>query len=57
MRLLAGVLTSVAGFLAFNVVDGVFGDRESILGLLLCIAVTIVVIRRSRPPEAGTDAS
>jgi hypothetical protein len=57
MRLLAGVLTSLAGFLAFNVIDGVFGDRESILGLLLCIAVTIVVIRRSRPPEAGADAS
>jgi uncharacterized membrane protein YuzA (DUF378 family) len=54
--LLAAVLTGLAGFLAFNVVDGVFGLVESILGLVACIAVTVFVIRRSPPPEEEPDA-
>ena len=55
-RLIAAVLTGLAGFLAFNVVDGVFGFVESILGLLACIAVTVFVVWRSPPPEEEPDA-
>jgi uncharacterized membrane protein YuzA (DUF378 family) len=53
---LAAVLTGLAGFLAFNVVDGVFGLVESILGLVACIAVTVFVVQRSPPPEEEPDA-
>jgi uncharacterized membrane protein YuzA (DUF378 family) len=56
MGLLAAVLTGLAGFLAFNVVDGVFGFVESIIGLVACIAVTVFVAWRSPPPEEGPDA-
>jgi uncharacterized membrane protein YuzA (DUF378 family) len=56
MSLIAAVLTGLAGFLAFNVVDGVFGLIESILGLVACIAVTVFVVRRSPPPEEEPDA-
>jgi uncharacterized membrane protein YuzA (DUF378 family) len=56
MSLIAAVLTGLAGFLAFNVVDGVFGLVESILGLVACIAVTVFVVRRSPPPEEEPDA-
>jgi uncharacterized membrane protein YuzA (DUF378 family) len=52
---LAAVLTGLAGFLAFNVVDGVFGLVESILGLVVCIAITVFVVQRS-PPEEEPDA-
>ena len=55
-RVIAAVLTGLAGFLAFNVVDGVFGFTVSILGLLVCIAVTVVVVWRSLPPEEKPDA-
>jgi hypothetical protein len=48
------VLTGLVGFLAFNVVDGVFGLVESVLGVVACVAVTVFVFRRSPPPaEAG----
>jgi uncharacterized membrane protein YuzA (DUF378 family) len=53
---LAAVLTGLAGFLAFNVVDGVFGLAESILGLVVCIAITVFVVQRSPPPEEEPDA-
>jgi hypothetical protein len=56
MSFLAAVLTGLAGFLAFNVVDGVFGLVESILGLVVCIAVTVFVVRRSPPPEEGDES-
>jgi uncharacterized membrane protein YuzA (DUF378 family) len=52
MRLVAALLTGLAGFFAFNVLDGVLGDVEAILGLLVWIAVTVFVVRRSPPPEA-----
>ena len=55
-RVIAAVLTGLAGFLAFNVVDGVFGFAVSILGLLACIAVTVFVVWRSLPPEEKPDA-
>ena len=48
---MAAVLTGLAGVLAFNVVDGVFGQTAAILGLVACIAVTVFVVRRSRPPK------
>ena len=56
MGFLAAVLTGLAGFLAFNVVDGVFGFAESIIGLVACIAVTVFVAWRSPPPEEGPGA-
>jgi uncharacterized membrane protein YuzA (DUF378 family) len=56
MRLVAAVLTGLAGFLAFNVVDGVFGNVEAILGLVACAAVTVFVVRRSPPPKEEPDA-
>ena len=56
MRLVAAVLTGLAGFLAFNVIDGVFGLAKAILGLAACIAVTVFVVRRSPPPEEDSDA-
>jgi uncharacterized membrane protein YuzA (DUF378 family) len=55
-RFVAAVLTGLVGFLAFNVVDGVFGLVESILGLVACVAVTVFVVRRSPPPEEAPDA-
>jgi uncharacterized membrane protein YuzA (DUF378 family) len=56
MRLLAAVLTGLAGFFAFNVVDGVFGFVEAILGLMACIGVTVFVVRRSPPGKEEPDA-
>jgi uncharacterized membrane protein YuzA (DUF378 family) len=56
MSFVAALLTGLAGFLAFNVVDGVFGLAEAILGLVACIAVTAFVVRRSPPSEEEPDA-
>jgi len=56
MRLVAALLTGLAGFFAFNVVDGVFGLVEAILGLVVWIAVTVFVVRRSPPPQEEPDA-
>jgi uncharacterized membrane protein YuzA (DUF378 family) len=56
MSLVAAVLTGLAGFMAFNLVDGVFGFVESLLGLVACVAVTVFVVRRSPPPEEKPDA-
>jgi hypothetical protein len=56
MSLVAAVLTGLAGFVAFNVVDGVFGDVEAILGVVACIAVTVFVVRRSPPAKEEPDA-
>ena len=49
------VLTGLAGFLAFNVIDGVFGLVEAMVGLVACIAMTVFVFRRS-PAEEEPDA-
>jgi uncharacterized membrane protein YuzA (DUF378 family) len=56
MRVVAALLTGLAGVLAFNVIDGVFGVPEAIVGLVVSIAVTVFVARRSSPPEAEPDA-
>jgi hypothetical protein len=53
--LLLGCLAAVLGFLAFNVVDGVFGVVEAILGLGAWFATTVFVYRRS--PRGTEDAS
>ena len=50
-----GCLTAILGFVAFNVVDGIFGVSASILAIAACIATTVFVYRRSPPDEANTD--
>ncbi len=54
--LIAGVLTGLAGFMAFNVFDTVFGVPEAIVGLVAWIALTLFVFRRSPPTEEEPDA-
>ena len=53
---LAAVLTGLVGFMAFNVIDTVFGIPEAIVGLVAWIALTVFVFRRSAPPEEEPDA-
>jgi uncharacterized membrane protein YuzA (DUF378 family) len=55
IALLLGSLAAVVGFLAFNVVDGVFGSVEAMLGLVVWIAMTVFVYKRS--PRETEDAS
>jgi hypothetical protein len=55
IALLLGCLAAVLGFLAFNVVDGVFGVVEAILGLAAWIATTLFVYSRS--PRGTEDVS
>ena len=50
------MLAGLAGFLAFNVVDGVFGVVEAMIGLAACIAVTVFVVRRSPATAEEPDA-
>jgi uncharacterized membrane protein YuzA (DUF378 family) len=56
MSLVAALLTAVAGFMAFNVVDTVFGVPEAIVGLVAWTALTVFVFRRSPPTEEDPDA-
>ena len=56
MRVLAAVLAGLAGFMAFNVFDTVFGVPEAIVGLVAWIALTLFVFRRSPPTEEEPDA-
>jgi uncharacterized membrane protein YuzA (DUF378 family) len=56
LGLLAGVLTGLAGFMAFNVFDTVFGVPEAIAGLAAWIALTVFVFRRSPPAAEEPDA-
>jgi hypothetical protein len=53
--ILLACIAAIIGFLAFNVVDGVFGFVESLVGLAACIAATVFVYRRS--PPAGEDTN
>ncbi len=46
-RFVAAALTGLVGFLAFNVVDGVFGLVGAIVGVAACVAVTVFVFRRA----------
>ena len=55
LGLLAALLTGLAGFFAFNVVDGVFGQTQAILGIAACIAATVFVFRRSPSREEDAD--
>jgi uncharacterized membrane protein YuzA (DUF378 family) len=56
LTIVLGCLTAIIGFIAFNVVDGLFGVTEAIAGLAVCIATTVFVFRRSPPGEERTDA-
>ena len=56
LSLVAAVLTGLAGFMAFNVFDTVFGVPEALVGLVAWIALTVFVFRRSPPPEEELDA-
>ena len=53
--ILLACLAAIMGFFAFNVVDGVFGLAQAILGLAACMATTVFVFRRSPPGEEDTD--
>jgi uncharacterized membrane protein YuzA (DUF378 family) len=55
VAILLACLAAIMGFFAFNVVDGVFGFVESLIGLVACIATTAFVYRRSTPGEEDTD--
>jgi uncharacterized membrane protein YuzA (DUF378 family) len=55
VSLLLACLAAIIGFFAFNVVDGVFGVTQALLGLAVCIATTVFVFRRSTPEKEGTD--
>jgi uncharacterized membrane protein YuzA (DUF378 family) len=52
----AAVLAGLAGIFAFNLVDGIFGFVEAILGLGACIAITAFVVRRAPPRVEEPDA-
>jgi len=54
--ILLACLAAIIGILAFNVVDGVFGLVQAIVGLAACIATTVFVFRRSPPGKEDTDA-
>ena len=53
--ILMGCLAAIMGFFAFNVVDGVFGLAQALLGLAVCIATTVFVFWRSPPGQEDTD--
>jgi uncharacterized membrane protein YuzA (DUF378 family) len=54
--ILLACLAATMGFFAFNVVDGVFGLAQAIVGLAAWIATTVFVFRHSPPGEEDTDA-
>jgi uncharacterized membrane protein YuzA (DUF378 family) len=56
LRFLAALLTGLAGFMAFNVFDTVFGVPKAIVGLVAWTALTVFVFRRSPPAEEEPDA-
>jgi UDP-N-acetylmuramyl pentapeptide phosphotransferase/UDP-N-acetylglucosamine-1-phosphate transferase len=53
---LAAVLACLGGIIAFNVIDGIFGFPEAILGVVASIAITVFVVWRSPKDEGATDA-
>ena len=53
--ILLACVAAIIGFVAFNVVDGVFGFVESLVGLAACIALTVLVYRR--PPRVAEDTN
>ncbi len=56
LAILMACLTALLGFLAFNVVDGVFGVAQALIGLAACIATTVFVFRRPPSREDDPDA-
>jgi uncharacterized membrane protein YuzA (DUF378 family) len=54
VTILLACLVAILGFFAFNVVDGVFGLAQAILGLAACIVTTVFVFRRSTPEREDT---
>ena len=54
--LAAGILVALAGFMAFNLFDTVFGVPKAIVGLVAWTALTLVVFRRSPAAEEKPDA-
>ncbi len=56
LAILMACLTALMGFFAFNVVDGVFGVAQALIGLAACIATTVFVFRRSPSREEDPDA-
>ncbi|HEX4683604.1 MAG TPA: hypothetical protein VH277_12880 [Gemmatimonadaceae bacterium] len=55
-RRIAAVLTALAGFMAFNLFDNVFGVGNAIAGLVVWSALTVFVFRRSPPLSEERDA-
>ena len=55
VSILLACLAAIIGIFAFNVVDGIFGLREALLGIAACIATTLFVFRRSPPVKEDTD--
>jgi uncharacterized membrane protein YuzA (DUF378 family) len=55
LAILMACLAAILGFLAFNVVDGVFGQTQAILGIAACIATTVFVFRRPQSREEDAD--
>ncbi|HEV7596496.1 MAG TPA: hypothetical protein VGO33_15990 [Gemmatimonadaceae bacterium] len=53
LAILSASLAAILGFLAFNVIDGVFGFGNSLIGLAAGIALTVLIFRR---PLRGHDA-
>ena len=49
-------LAALMGFFAFNLVDGVFGPTQALLGLAAWTATTVFVFRRSPPGGEDTGA-
>jgi uncharacterized membrane protein YuzA (DUF378 family) len=56
LHVLAALLTALVGFMAFNVFDTVFGVTRAIVGLVVWIAVTVFVFRRSPAAAEEPDA-
>jgi hypothetical protein len=54
--LFAMILACIGGIIAFNVVVGVFGGFVAELGLAMCVAIVVGVLRRSPPGEEDADA-
>jgi uncharacterized membrane protein YuzA (DUF378 family) len=55
VTILLGCLTAIIGFFAFNLIDGVFGLPEALLGIAAFIATTVFVFRRSPPGAENAD--
>ena len=53
--ILSATMAAIGGFLAFNVIDGVFGFAESLIGLAAGIATTVLIFRRA-PRGSDVDA-